>query len=276
MKLKTWLIKNRKIFWIWQIVAIVVWIAAVIFAAPYGDKLGVPQSPQRSLYWIIFDFWVLKLPTALLLASFVAARENWLAPRGKYVQGKSYPLFSTYTYTAIGFLAALFAVSGVVNFQLFDLPAAPATISIVFFNPIVGFFTLWIGDILRALVFGAGNPVLWLIGQGLIDGTIWLAIGVFYWWFRETRWGKNVIVRFIAFSVFYWVWRTFTNILVIVWLIPASLYPPTTITLLSFQFTSFVSALAGLVISEGLIRANETRRHTTDVEETPSATNEAS
>lgn len=275
MKLKTWLIKNRRIFWIWQVAAIIVWIAAVIFTAPYGDKLGVPQSPLRNLYWIIFGFWVLMLPTALLLASYIAAHEQWLAPRGRYVQGKTYPMFSTYTYTAIGFLAALFAVSGIVNFQLFDLPAAPATIAVVFFGPIVGFFTLWIGDILRALIFGAGNPVLWLIGQGLVDGTVWLGIGVFYWWFRETRWGKNLIVRIVAFLVFYCVWRLFMNIIVVVWLVPANLYPPTAVTLLSFQFTSTISALAGLIISEGLIRAVEARRHTVDVEETPSATNES-
>lgn len=81
MKLKEFLIKNRRAFWIWQIVAIVVWAGVFIYTQPWGDNLGVPQSPQRMTLYLVMDFWVLKLPMTLLFFSYVAEHDKWLAPR---------------------------------------------------------------------------------------------------------------------------------------------------------------------------------------------------
>lgn len=263
MNIKEWLVKNRRLFYLWQLIAIAVWLVVFFIAQPWGDKLGVPASPQRVTFFLIMDFWVLKLPATLIFASIVADHDRWLAPRGRYVEGKKYPVFNTYVYTAIAFMAALFAVSGISNFQLFDLPAAPATISITFFNPIIGFFTLWIGGVIRALIFGSGNPVQWLISIGLGDGATWIGLGVFYWWFRQTRWGKNVVARFIGWSAVYWVWRLFMVSLSIFWYVPASLYAPTFISqLTTFMPSSFIASIAGLIVSEAVIRAVEGRKET--------------
>lgn len=261
MKLTEWLVKNRRWFLIWQVAAVVVWLVVCFITQPYGDKLGVPGSPQRITLFLIMDFWVLKLPATLLFASIVAGHDRWLAPRGRYVEGKKYPVFSTYIYTAIAFMAALFAVSGIANFQLFDLPAAPAVISVTFFNPIVGFFTLWIGGVIRALIFGAGNPVQWFLGIGLSDGMTWIGLGVFYWWWRSTNWGKNVVGLFVGWSIFYWVWRLFTVALMLVWYVPANLYVPSMVRqITTFMPTSYVAAIAGLIVVEALIRVVERRR----------------
>ncbi|MGE5123272.1 MAG: hypothetical protein ACM3H7_02055 [Acidobacteriaceae bacterium] len=258
MKLKEWLINHRKLFVIWQIVAFAVWLIVFFVTQPWGDKLGVPASPQRITLFLIIDFWILKLPFTLFLASIVAQNDSWLAPRGRYVEGKKYPPFTTYTYTAIAFMAALFAVSGVFNFQLFDLPALPATISVSFFHPIIGFFTLWLGGVIRALVFGSGNPVQWFISIGLGDGATWIGLGVFYWWWRKTNWGKNVVGLFVGWSVVYWVWRLFYVMLTILWYVPANLYAPTMVSqITTFMPSSYFSSLAGLIIVEALIRVVE-------------------
>ena len=154
------------------------------------------------------------------------------------------------------------AVSGVVNFQLFDLPAAPATIAVTFFNPIIGFFTLWIGDLIRSLLFGGfASPLQWLVAIGLFDGATWIVLGLFYWWFREkTSWGKNPIALFIAWSIFYWVWRNITNLLGLFIFVPANLY---VVSFLSNQGTfmvpSYIASIGGLIVSEGLIRTLERR-----------------
>lgn len=258
MKLKEWLIKSRKMFVIWQIAAIVVWLIVYFVFQPYSDKLGVPGSPQRITLFLIMDFWVLKLPITLILASIVAEKDRWLAPRGRYVEGKKYPVFNTYVYTAIAFMAALFAVSGVVNFQLFDLPAAPATIAVSFFNPIIGFFTLWIGGVIRALIFGSGNPVQWLISIGLGDGATWIGLGVFYWWWRQTKLGKNVIGLFVGWSVVYWVWRLISVLVLLVWYVPGNLIIPSMLgQITTFMPSSFFASLAGLIVTEALIRVVE-------------------
>jgi len=270
MKLKEWLIKNRKLFVAWQIVAIIVWLVVYFITQPYGDKLGVPGSPQRTTLYLIMDFWVLKLPITLLFASVVADKDRWLAPRGRYVEGKKYPIFNTYVYTAIAFMAALFAVSGIFNFQLFDLPAAPATIAVSFFNPIIGFFTLWIGGVIRALAFGSGNPVQWLISTGLGDGATWIGLGVFYWWWRQTKLGKNVIGLFVGWGVVYWVWRLVTVSLIMLWYVPANLFIPSMLSqITTFMPSSFFASIAGLIITEALIRVVERPKSTTQA--TPSA-----
>ncbi len=263
MKLKEWLIKNRRIFVIWQIVALAVWLIVMFVVQPWGDKLGVPGSPQRVTWALIMDFWVLKLPITLIFASFVAERDRWLAPRGRYVEGKKYPVFNTYVYTAIAFMAALFAVSGITNFQLFDLPALPAVISITFFNPIIGFFTLWLGGVIRALVFGSGNPVQWFLSTGLSDGATWIGLGIFYWWFRQTKLGKNVIGLFVGWSVFYWVWRLFYVALMIVWYVPGNLFLPSMLQqITTFMPSSYLAGIAGLIVAEALIRVVERPRKT--------------
>ncbi len=263
MKLKEWLIKNRKIFVIWQIVAIVVWLIVFFVVQPWGDKLGVPASPQRITLFLIMDFWVLKLPITLFFASIVAENDRWLAPRGRYVEGKKYPVFSTYIYTAIAFMAALFAVSGVLNFQLFDLPALPAVISITFFNPVIGFFTLWLGGVIRALVFGSGNPVQWFLSIGLGDGATWIGLGVFYWWWRQTKLGKNLVGLFVGWIVVFWVWRLLYIMLSVFWYVPANLYAPTMLgQITTFMPSSTIASVAGLIIVEALIRVVERPKKT--------------
>jgi hypothetical protein len=261
MKLKNWLVKNRRIFQIWSIVAIVVTIAAYIIAAPYGDKLGAPQSPTRGLFYLVMDFWVLKLPLALLAASYIARYDRWLAPRGRYIEGKEYPVFSTYFYTAAAFMAALFAASGALNFQLIDLPAAPATISVIYFNPIVGFVAVWLGDVIRALLFPSQTPVIiWLISTGLGDGAVWAIMGLLYWEFREnTQWGKNILAQFVVWSVIFWVMKFFQILTALIWIVPANMYVPGLAASVSFLLSGYLASMLGLIVAEGLILTQERR-----------------
>jgi hypothetical protein len=86
-------------------------------------------------------------------------------------------------------------------------------------------------------------------------------LGLFYWWFREkTSWGKNPIALFIAWSIFYWVWRNITNLLGLFIFVPANLY---VVSFLSNQGTfmvpSYIASIGGLIVSEGLIRTLERR-----------------
>ncbi|MEW6229280.1 MAG: hypothetical protein AB1700_14515, partial [Bacillota bacterium] len=190
MTVKELLVRGRKVFIVWTVLGVVGQVLAMVYFKPWGPGLGVANAPTRWIYMVIFDSWVMKLPTVLLAMSIIAGNEKWLAPRGRYQEGEEYPVFTTYVYASIAFMAALFAASGILSYQFFDLPAAPAAISVSFFSPIVGFFTLWLGGVLRALVFGTGNPALWALGVGMGDGATWIWLGIFYWWFREkTKYG---------------------------------------------------------------------------------------
>jgi hypothetical protein len=257
MKLGEKLIKGRRIFLIWSVLGIALHILGLLILTPWTDQLGVASSPQRQIYRLIFDWWVLKLPISLLGFSIVAENSFWLAPRGRYQEGKNYPIFNTYNYTAIAFMAALFTAAGILNYNFFDLAAAPATIAVTFFNPIIGFFTLWVGGVARALIFGTGNPVFWALGQGPSDGATWLWLGIFFWWFREsTKWGKNPALVIVWWIAVYVIWRTVYMFDIWVWLNPV----PALWARMVWFFTQFLpsgllASVAGLVAAEALIRA---------------------
>ena len=47
MKIREWLVKNRRVFTIWFIVAAVVEICVLLYFKPWGPSLGVAASPRR-------------------------------------------------------------------------------------------------------------------------------------------------------------------------------------------------------------------------------------
>jgi len=261
MKIREWLVKNRRVFTIWFIVAAVVEICVLLYFKPWGPSLGVAASPRRWTMAVICDWWLLKLPLALLGMSIVAERPKWLAPPGRYQEGQEYPVFSTYTYAAVAFMAALFAAAGILHYEFFDMPAAPAAISVTLFNPIIGFFTLWIGGVARSLIFGTGNPVYWATGVGLLDGCTWIWLGIFYWLFRESKWGKNAVARIIFWIVIYWIWRPLIIADFYLWLLPVpALWGKAVNYVTQFLPSGTTASVAGLIISEALRQALERGR----------------
>lgn len=263
MKVKEFLKRNSKVFLVWTILGWAAQFAAAMYLKPWGPGLGVAESPQRQVAVVIFTWWVARLPMALLGASIVAKREEWLAPRGKYVAGRSYPLLDTYSYTAIAFLTALFAACGVFSWQVFDLPAAAAAIAATYFNPVVAFFSVWLGGSLRTILFGQGNPLSWFAGIGLYDGTTWMWVSIVYWVLRSrTRELGNVWPR-VFWVLFYVVFRAIYELDYLVWLYPVpSLWASITWWEVNFLPTSALSAIAGLIAAEAIILATETRSRT--------------
>jgi hypothetical protein len=204
---------------------------------------------------------VIGIPVTLLVASIVAGHPKWVAPRGRYVEGQDPKLFTPYTYTAIAFTAALFAAAGIGQFQVVDLPAGAAALGVMYFNPVIGWFTLWLGGILRAMIFGSGNPVQWAYSWGIFDGSLWIVMSLFYWWFRETtKWGKKPVYLVVAWSIFYLLWRSVYTFVIYLWFLPANLYVPTYTNLWTAQFpTGLISSIAVLFVVEAIIRATERR-----------------
>jgi len=259
VSVKEFLLRNRRSFAIWAVVGFVVHALLLLYFRPWSADFGVPMDPKRWLIGGIANWWVFRLPLVLLAMSFIAGKPRWLAPRGRYQEGVEYPVFSTYTYVAIALCSALFAASGVVSAFFIDLSAAPATLSVTFFNPIVGFFTLWLGGVVRSLIFGGTNPVTTALGVGASDGATWIFLGIFFWWFREqTKWGKNPVAVLVFWFVVYPIWRLAFLGDFFIWLAPVpAIWTIATQYATQVLPTSVLGSLAGLVASEALIRAFE-------------------
>jgi len=262
MSVREFLVKNRRNFLMAAIAGFVLQLLAMLYFKPWSADLGVAVSTKRQYLRMVFECWLFKVPSALFGMSIVAGEMKWLAPRGRYQEGQTYKVYTTYVFVAIALCAALFAASGVLSYEFFDLPAVPAALSVTFFNPIIGFWTLWLGGVVRSLIFGAGNPLMWLISSGPSDGSTWIFLGIFYWWFREkTKWGKNPIFLLIYWAVVYVVWRTVWMFPIWVWYDPV----PALWARMTWFFTSFIPSgllgtLAGVVVVEALIRAVERGR----------------
>lgn len=269
MAINEFLLKNKRKFLYAAIAGFAIEIIAYLVTQPWTAKLGVSQSPTRQYLLMIFDSWLFKIPAALYGMAIVTGQQKWLAPRGRYQEGKKYPAFSTHTYVSIALCAALFAAAGVLSYEFFDLPAVPAALSVTFFSPIIGYFTLWIGGVLRCLIFGAGNPLMWLISSGSSDGSTWIFLGIFYWWFREkTKWGKNPLFLLIYWAVVYVVFRTLWMFPIWAWYDPVpALWSRLTWFCTSFLPSGLLGTLAGLIVVEALIRTMQRGRTTPVVEE---------
>jgi hypothetical protein len=244
------------------IIAGIVFLALTLYFHPWTPDLGAPSSPQRMFYKNIFEGLLLKGPLAILAATIVARHTHWLAPPGKRDPTQVYPLFSPYRVIAIVFCSALFASLGVLSYTFFDACAAGAAFACMFFDPITGFFTLWFGDTLRALIWGTGSPIEWLLlGRGVSDGSTWIWLGLFYWLFKESRWvkklgaGKRLTVLIVFWVIVYWVWRFIYMFPIWLWIDP----PPALWTRQIWMVTSFLpsgttASIVALIISETLER----------------------
>lgn len=258
MKFKEFLKKNSKFFFIWTIVGWAAQFIAMAILQPWGEGLGVAESPIRNVWLVVTSFWFARLPMLFWGASMVAKREEWLAPRGKYVEGKSYPLLSTFHIVAIGLMTALFAATGAISWQAFDLGAAIGAIATIYFGPFVGFFTVWLGGTLRQLLFAAGgNPVSWFLGVGPYDGTTWMFIGIVFWLLRE-KFATKKSLAFVLWVVFYILFRAIYEIDYLVWLYPGeSFMASLTWWEVNFMPTSTLSAVAGALASIGILETNK-------------------
>ena len=77
---------------------------AIIFMAPWSDKLGVSGSPQRTLLLWIYAV-VGALPLAIYFMYKFSLHPEWNTMPGRFVEGMKVKTYSPYTYVAIGVVA---------------------------------------------------------------------------------------------------------------------------------------------------------------------------
>ncbi|RLG43792.1 MAG: hypothetical protein DRN81_05840 [Thermoproteota archaeon] len=247
--------KVKLAVYVWIAAGIVINFLAMLYYKPWGPKLGVAESPLRIWRYLLFSFWVCKLPIVVLGFMVTIERPDWLAPPGKYVPGREYKVWSTYRLAAIALMAALFTACSVVSYTFFDLRAAPAAISCILFDPIVGFFTIGIGDILGSLLFAIGNPLIWTAGDAWWDGGTWIWLGIFYKWFAESKYGKSIVARSVFWVVVYVIWRTIYMYDWLIWWYPIpALWSMTTWFFTVFLPSGITASLLGVWASEATKR----------------------
>jgi len=177
---------------------------AIIFMAPWSDKMGVSGSPQRTL--LVWIFAVIgALPFAIYFMYKFSLHPEWNAMPGRYVEGMKVKTFSPYTYVAIGVVGALFAVAGMTEGIRLDFQAMVIAASASLFGGIISFFGLLVGQIIARLLINpfwvSGNPAgfLSVLPYAIFDAAIWAFAGYNYFRFVHSRpAGKAFLPAFLT------------------------------------------------------------------------------
>jgi len=255
--------KINLLLWAWLIVGIVAYFYVLGVFTPWSwEPLGVPQSPLRTLYGYVcyLGIWA---SLTMLMFSYSASKPRWMAPRGQYIEGQTYKVWSPYRLVGIAVTAAMFAAAGIFRYEMFDLCALPAAISAIYFDPIVCFNCLYLGGILRAVAFRGEDPLPRIFGGGIQDGAHWAFNAIFYRWITNPNsrfYIGNVALRIAVWNIVLSVTRVASMWPGIIIAAPSDIYPVVWLYLIGFLPVSVASSVVGSVVSEFLIRTRERRK----------------
>lgn len=243
----------------WLAIGVVSLLYTTVYAwQPPTSILGVANSPARIVYWYQYVL-LIELPLSILFIYWFTRDESHRAPPGRYVPGKHYSIFNTYNLAAMGIVAALYAVLGLVTVSNVDVVALVTAFSAAFFGPLISFVGIVVGAYIR---FGIGgltnivtNPAA-LPAFAFSDASRW-AIGGFIIW-RLVRVQRENVMGLAT-------WVTVIPLIILVHagsIIMSffALNPWDSFTLnigfMGFWYpTSLISIIVGLAVAEGAYRA---------------------
>lgn len=163
-------------------------------------KMGV-GDPMRPVWRIPF-FLGFSLCCVPLLTGWQASHPAISAPRGKYVPGQKYPIFTTRRWASIGILSALYSALAIGLKIRIDTPAVIVSLAGCYFGPFEGFASMYIGNIFRLAVLGGAPTIHSVFGWWWIDGSIWAINGWFWLVYVEPHYGKSSYAWRFAVWVF--------------------------------------------------------------------------
>jgi hypothetical protein len=225
---------------------------------PPTDILGVAGSPGRVAYWYIYVL-LIEVPLSVLFIYWFTRDESHRAPPGRYVPGKHYGVFSTYNLAAMGVIAALYAVLGLVTVSNVDVVAVVTAFAASFFGPLIPFVGIFVGAFIRFGIGGLSNIVTnpaALPAFAFSDASRWAINGYIIW--RLVRVQKEN-----AMGIATWIAVIPLIILVHAGSIIFSFFALNplgsfigSISFMGFWYpTSIVSIIVGLAVAEGAYRA---------------------
>jgi len=172
---------SRKVYYAliaWLILGSATLIGAILYYEPWTTRLGVGLSPLRYPLEALWSFGV-TVPLTFVCVHYFVRHNEWLAPRGSYVPGRKYKIWTTERYVAIAISCAFFVMCGVASpGASIDFPWAGVTFASVYYGVIEGVIGVgFLGFILRGLVWGLSPRTLWLFWN---DCALNALIAVFY------------------------------------------------------------------------------------------------
>jgi len=130
-------------------------------------------------------------PLFLLVIHQWMKHPEWMAPRGRYIPGKEYSLFSGYNLVGIAIIAAAMTASGLICSPLFDLPIFFAWIASFYFNPWIAGWGTAISIFLRYTIW-EGNSPIYSFGAAYFDFWAYSTISLLTLYILEPRRGRGI------------------------------------------------------------------------------------
>jgi hypothetical protein len=231
---------------------------------------GFPLGPSRLG---VFDVIAIATspPIAILVIADQVRRPSWLAPRGRYIEGRIYPVFAARRYVEIAFLAAL-----LLAFNNITLPFPGVSLVVIgllfgaaYFGPLTVYLANWVANLLGGALgmpFALGlGGLIGMVGKSFFDGAIFaFASWYFFKYIISPTGGPSVsrklrqyVAWFVSWNAVHLVFWTAISTPVLVgnpgWYGFILIYVPTNYP------TNIVSGVVGVLAAEAAIRGTRRR-----------------
>jgi hypothetical protein len=184
--------------------------------------LGPAESPARvAAYYLFVLGW--EAPMQANCLYWFSRRQEWIAPPGKYVKGRTYKPIALWTLAAGAIMAGLYAMFALVGSSIpipggtLDLAATATSLTSVYFGPIVSFISITLGAVLRFLVTGRtpGVPAM-MPAFAIADAYRWVVGGYIFWRLVRTKktvskylyWGVTIPAQILIHRSSIWLQHT--------------------------------------------------------------------
>lgn len=202
---------------IWFVAGIIISLAVTGIYNPSGPGMGVAFSPARDAYAYLLTVLVILPPCGICMYLF-SRRQDFIAPVGRYVPGRKYKVWSSWTLAACAVTAALYAGTGFISgISNVDLPALATAIMASYFGPIVAFVGIIIGALIRGALGGLSflAPTVW-IPFAVMDALKWVLAGTLIYFIVRGR-GRGVMtvplwIVIVPVILVEWLFLTAVNI----------------------------------------------------------------
>jgi len=171
----------------WLVVGWIFYFGAVLWAEPWGPKLGVANSPMRSMLSAAISVLTI-LPTAFYQMAYFCDHKEWVswANGEEYVEGTYPKIMTTKRIITCAIGAAMFGASGAFFAPNLDVPGIIWNFLAAAYDPIVCWFAVSFGfALIRGPLFtGIWDP--FAITRVFCNDAPTLMFAALIWW----RWLK--------------------------------------------------------------------------------------
>lgn len=164
----------------WVVVGFIGWVLIVLGYQTWTTAIIGPAVSAQRVFWALIGDLLWAPPLVALAWRIHFGRPAWTAPKGRWVPGKYYPIFSPYNVVGIAVMVASVTALAGTTYTGVPLTDLAWFLGVMWFGPVVGTIAGVFAPWTRSAVWGVypgWPPPNWM----LIEMVSMSSIPIFYW-----------------------------------------------------------------------------------------------